>query len=100
MSLMGYYVEVNYVCIYCLIVWYFGVEVVFDVENYYNFVWKEMYDGEEVVVYCKGVMLVGEGVLGVILGLMVDFVFFVCGKDGVGLLFLVSYGVGCVMSCM
>lgn len=71
-----------------------GVEIIVGVENYYNFVWKEVYYGCEVIVYCKGVIFVGVGVFGVIFGLMVDFVFVVCGKGYLESFDFVFYGVG------
>ena len=41
-----------------------GAEVALDVENHHNFAWKEIHDGEEVVVHRKGATPAGEGALG------------------------------------
>jgi len=98
MSLMGHYAAANHACIHRHIAANLGVEVLLDVENHHNFAWKEIHDGEEVVVHRKGATPAGEGVLGVIPGSMADNAYLVRGKDGTGSLSSASHGAGRVMS--
>ncbi|MEM1250402.1 MAG: RtcB family protein, partial [Acidobacteriota bacterium] len=98
MSLMGHYAEANHACIHRSVARHLSAEVALDVENHHNFAWKEIHDGEEVVVHRKGATPAGEGVLGVIPGSMADPAFLVRGKDGAGSLSSASHGAGRVMS--
>ncbi|MCA9920554.1 MAG: RtcB family protein, partial [Anaerolineales bacterium] len=70
MNLMGRYAAANHDCIHREVAHHLGVEVLADVENHHNFAWKEVHDGEEVVVHRKGATPAGEGVLGIIPGSM------------------------------
>lgn len=73
--------------------------VVMVVNCYYNYVQKEMYYGQELLVIWKGVVSVCEGELGIIFGSMGMCSYIVCGKGNVDSFYSCSYGVGWVMSC-
>ena len=98
MSLMGHYAEANHACIHRHIAEHLGAEVLLDVENHHNFAWKEVHDGEEVIVHRKGATPAGEGVLGVIPGSMADNAYVVRGKGSEESLHSASHGAGRVMS--
>jgi tRNA-splicing ligase RtcB len=98
MELMGRYAEANHACIHQHIHQALGVEVLLEVENHHNFAWKEIHDGEEVIVHRKGSTPAGEGVLGVIPGSMADAAYLVRGKGSVASLASAAHGAGRAMS--
>ncbi len=98
MSLMGHYAEANHACIHRAIARHLGVEVLLDVENHHNFAWKEVHDGEEVIVHRKGATPAGEGVLGVIPGSMADNAYLVRGLGSAASLESAAHGAGRIMS--
>src|SRR5699024_2833977 len=75
-----------------------GAQSLVSVENHHNFAWKEVHDGEELIVHRKGAILVGKGVLGIILGSMMEPVFVVRGKGDPDSLDSAVHGAGRVMS--
>ena len=98
MSLMGEYAAANHACIHKAVSERLGVEVLLDLENHHNYAWKEIHDGEEVVVHRKGATPAGNGVLGIIPGSMADPGFVVRGKGSVDALDSASHGAGRCMS--
>ena len=66
MELMGQYAAANHACIHRHVAEHLGAEVLLDLENHHNFAWKEVHDGEELIVHRKGATPAGEGVLGII----------------------------------
>lgn len=68
------------------------------VENHHNFAWKEMHNGEELIVHRKGATPAGNGVLGVIPGSMTAPGFIVRGRGDVASLNSASHGAGRQMS--
>lgn len=68
------------------------------VENHHNFAWKEMYEGEEVIVHRKGATPAGKDVLGIIPGSMTADGFIVKGKGLDASLHSASHGAGRKMS--
>jgi tRNA-splicing ligase RtcB (3'-phosphate/5'-hydroxy nucleic acid ligase) len=68
------------------------------VENHHNFAWKEMYEGEEVIVHRKGATPAGKGVLGIIPGSMTAPGFIVKGKGENASINSASHGAGRQMS--
>ena len=68
------------------------------VENHHNFAWKEMYDGNEVIVHRKGATPAGKNVLGIIPGSMTAPGFIVKGKGENASLNSASHGAGRRMS--
>ena len=98
MELMGRYAAANHFCIHDHIKTNLGARVLLDLENHHNFAWKEMHDGEEVVVHRKGATPAGNGTLGIIPGSMTAPTFIVRGKGNVESLNSAAHGAGRVMS--
>ncbi|MFN8283917.1 MAG: RtcB family protein [Chitinophagales bacterium] len=68
------------------------------VENHHNFAWKEMHDGQELIVHRKGATPAGKNVLGIIPGSMTAPGFIVNGKGIAASLDSASHGAGRRMS--
>jgi len=98
MELMGLYAAANHACIHRHIARNLGVDVLLDLENHHNFAWKEIHDGEEVIVHRKGATPAGAGVLGVIPGSMSSPAYIVRGKGVAESLNSASHGAGRRMS--
>jgi len=98
MNLMGQYAAANHELIHRFIAKNLGVDVLLDVENHHNFAWKEVHDGEELIVHRKGATPAGDGVLGIIPGSMGDPGFVVRGKGKEESLRSASHGAGRRMS--
>jgi tRNA-splicing ligase RtcB (3'-phosphate/5'-hydroxy nucleic acid ligase) len=98
MELMGKYAAANHACIHRHVARNLGAAVILDVENHHNFAWKEIHDGEEVIVHRKGATPAGAGVLGVIPGSMATPTYLVRGKGSAASMNSASHGAGRVMS--
>lgn len=98
MNLMGDYAAANHDVIHRLISKHLASDIIAGVENHHNFAWKEVHNGEEVIVHRKGATPAGEGVLGVIPGSMADPAFVVRGKGNLESLKSASHGAGRRMS--
>jgi tRNA-splicing ligase RtcB (3'-phosphate/5'-hydroxy nucleic acid ligase) len=68
------------------------------VENHHNFAWKEMYNGEELIVHRKGATPAGKDVLGIIPGSMTAPGFIVKGRGAISSINSASHGAGRQMS--
>ena len=68
------------------------------VENHHNFAWKEMWEGQEVIVHRKGATPAGKDVLGMIPGSMTAPGFIVKGKGVEAAVNSASHGAGRKMS--
>ncbi|MNL35772.1 RNA-splicing ligase RtcB [compost metagenome] len=68
------------------------------VENHHNFAWKELYNGEEVIVHRKGATPAGKGVMGIIPGSMTAPGFLVRGKGEEKAINSAAHGAGRQMS--
>lgn len=75
-----------------------GAEVLAKVENHHNFAWKEIWNGEEVIVHRKGATPAGKGVMGIIPGSMTAPGFLVRGKGEENAINSASHGAGRQMS--
>lgn len=75
-----------------------GIKPVAKVENHHNFAWKEMIDGEELIVHRKGATPAYEGELGIIPGSMIHGGYLVCGKGKPESLNSAAHGAGRRMS--
>lgn len=75
-----------------------GAKVLAKVENHHNFAWKEIYNGEEVIVHRKGATPAGKGVMGIIPGSMTAPGFLVRGKGVENAINSASHGAGRQMS--
>lgn len=98
MELMGRYAAANHACIHQGIARNLGAGVLMDLENHHNFAWKEMHDGEEVIVHRKGATPAGAGVLGIIPGSMASATYVARGRGSRDALDSASHGAGRVMS--
>ncbi len=98
MNLMGEYAAANHACIHRHMVSALGARVLLDVENHHNFAWKEVHDGEELIVHRKGATPAGKGVLGIIPGSMATPAYVVRGLGHPESLNSAAHGVGRVMS--
>ncbi|MCA9922166.1 MAG: RtcB family protein [Anaerolineales bacterium] len=98
MELMGQYAKANHACIHKHVVKALGAKVLLDIENHHNFAWKEMHDGEIVIVHRKGSTPAGDGVIGIIPGSMGAPGYVVRGKGNAASLNSAAHGAGRRMS--
>jgi tRNA-splicing ligase RtcB len=98
MNLAGDYASACHHIIHAKIAKQLGRKPITMVENHHNFAWKEMYDGNEVVVHRKGATPAGKNVLGIIPGSMTANGFIVKGKGEVASINSASHGAGRLMS--
>lgn len=75
-----------------------GGQVLAKIENHHNFAWKEVWNGEEVVVHRKGATPASKDVMGIIPGSMTAPGFLVRGKGEVNAINSASHGAGRQMS--
>lgn len=75
-----------------------GATVLAKVENHHNFAWKEVWNGEEVIVHRKGATPAEKGVMGIIPGSMTAPGFLVRGKGEENAINSASHGAGRQMS--
>lgn len=75
-----------------------GLRAVCKVENHHNFAWKEVHDGQELIVHRKGATPAAKGELGIIPGSMSSHGFIVSGLGYSGSLNSASHGAGRKMS--
>ena len=75
-----------------------GFKPIMKVENHHNFAWKEMVDGEEMIVHRKGATPAKLGELGIIPGSMIHPGYLVSGKGNEASTNSASHGAGRAMS--
>jgi tRNA-splicing ligase RtcB len=98
MNLAGDYARACHHTIHAKIAKAISEKPVASVENHHNFAWKEIYEGQEVIVHRKGATPAGKGVLGIIPGSMTAPGFIVKGKGETAALNSASHGAGRKMS--
>ncbi len=98
MNLAGDYASACHHVIHDKIAHSLGREPLRIVENHHNFAWKEIYEGQEVIVHRKGATPAGKDVLGIIPGSMTAPGFIVKGKGENAALSSASHGAGRRMS--
>lgn len=98
MNLAGDYASACHHTIHAKITKAIGEKPIAVVENHHNFAWKEMYQGNEVIVHRKGARPAGKNVLGIIPGSMTAPGFIVKGKGEAAYLNSASHGAGRKMS--
>jgi len=98
MNLAGDFASACHEVIHTKLVKAMGAQVLARVENHHNFAWKEMYNGQEVIVHRKGATPASEGVLGIIPGSMTAPGFLVKGKGHAASINSASHGAGRQMS--
>jgi tRNA-splicing ligase RtcB len=98
MNLAGDYAKACHDDIHKRLIADVGGKVLLNIENHHNFAWKEMVDGEELIVHRKGATPAQEGVLGIIPGSMTTNGYIVKGKGNVSSIQSASHGAGRKMS--
>ncbi len=98
MNLAGDYASACHEVIHRKLTKAIGAEVLAKVENHHNFAWKEILDGQEVIVHRKGATPAGKGVMGIIPGSMTAPGFLVRGKGETTAINSASHGAGRQMS--
>lgn len=98
MNLAGDYASAYHDIINQKLVKAMGGAVLARIENHHNFAWKEIWNGEEVIVHRKGATPAGKGVMGIIPGSMTAPGFLVRGKGASDALNSASHGAGRQMS--
>jgi tRNA-splicing ligase RtcB len=98
MNLAGDYASACHEIIHTKIKKALGATILAKVENHHNFAWKEVWNGEEVIVHRKGATPAGKGVMGIIPGSMTAPGFLVRGKGEEGAINSASHGAGRQMS--
>jgi tRNA-splicing ligase RtcB len=94
MNLMGEYASANHEVIHREIALSLGRDPIFTIDNHHNYAWKEVHNGEELIVHRKGATPAGKGVLGVIPGSMGTPAYLVRGKGNPDSLCSASHGAG------
>lgn len=98
MTLAGDYASACHYDIHRRMVKSMGMNVIGKVENHHNYAWKEIHDGEELIVHRKGATPAGKGVMGIIPGSMVSPAYIVMGKGNSDSIHSASHGAGRLMS--
>ena len=98
MNLAGDYASASHEIIHQKLARAIGGQLLAKIENHHNFAWKEIWNGEEVIVHRKGATPAGKGVMGIIPGSMTAPGFLVRGKGVEGALNSASHGAGRQMS--
>jgi tRNA-splicing ligase RtcB len=98
MQLMGRYASAHHALIHEGLARRLGARVLLVVENHHNFAWKEIHDGEELIVHRKGATPAARDALGVIPGSMAAPGFVVRGRGNRESLDSCSHGAGRAMS--
>lgn len=98
MNLAGDYASACHEVIHIKMQQALGAVVLAKVENHHNFAWKEVWNGEEVIVHRKGATPAGKGVMGIIPGSMTAPGFLVRGKGEENAINSASHGAGRQMS--
>lgn len=98
MNLAGDYASACHQVIHEKITKAIGANVIAKVENHHNFAWKEIWEGEEVIVHRKGATPAGKDIMGIIPGSMTAPGFLVRGKGEENSINSASHGAGRQMS--
>ena len=98
MNLAGDYASACHEVIHHKIEKALGVPLLAKIENHHNFAWKEIHNGEEVIVHRKGATPASKDVLGIIPGSMATAGFLVRGKGNEESINSASHGAGRLMS--
>lgn len=98
MNLAGDYAAACHATIHQKIAKTLGTEPMALIENHHNFAWKEIHDGEELIVHRKGATPAGKDVMGIIPGSMATPGFLVRGKGDAAAIHSASHGAGRQMS--
>ena len=98
MNLAGEYASACHEIIHKRMATAIGGQVMTTIENHHNFAWKEMWNGQEVIVHRKGATPASKDVMGIIPGSMTAPGFLVRGKGDESGINSASHGAGRRMS--
>lgn len=98
MNLAGDYASACHEVIHSRMAKAIGAQVITTIENHHNFAWKEMWNGQEVIVHRKGATPASKDVMGIIPGSMTAPGFLVRGKGEASGINSASHGAGRRMS--
>lgn len=98
MNLAGDYAKACHDEIHRRMAKYLGWKSFQKIENHHNFAWKEMVNGEELIVHRKGATPAGKGVMGIIPGSMASDAYIVSGLGNEDSINSASHGAGRVLS--
>ncbi|MCT4666021.1 MAG: RtcB family protein [Flavobacteriales bacterium] len=94
MNLAGEYAKACHDNIHYRISKLLGTRFLASVENHHNFAWKEVHQGQELIVHRKGATPASKGAYGIIPGTMTEPGFLVRGKGNEASLNSASHGAG------
>ncbi|MEN9640175.1 MAG: hypothetical protein RLZZ262_2044 [Bacteroidota bacterium] len=94
MNLAGDYATACHDVIHANLERVLGLTAIGKVENHHNFAWKEVVQGEELIVHRKGATPASKGEMGIIPGSMTSKAFIVSGKGNPSSLESASHGAG------
>jgi tRNA-splicing ligase RtcB len=94
MNLAGDYAKACHDVIHQKLSKVLGEKPLLTIENHHNFAWKEMVDGEELIVHRKGATPAHEGELGIIPGSMIHAGYIVSGKGEASSINSAAHGAG------
>ena len=99
MTMAGAFAKANHDIIHSRIEHALGVVKIARFENFHNFAWKEIVNGQEVIVHRKGATPAGLGTVGLIPGSNSTPTYIVRGKGNLDSMCSSSHGAGRKMSC-
>lgn len=98
MNLAGSYASASHHLIHSRLMKAVGAQLLARIETPHNFAWKEIHNGQELIVHRKGATPAGKGVMGIIPGSMTDPGYIVRGRGEARSLQSASHGAGRRMS--
>jgi tRNA-splicing ligase RtcB len=94
MNLAGDYAKACHDIIHYRLAKALGIKPVMTIENHHNFAWKEVINGQEMIVHRKGATPAAKGQLGIIPANMMDPGYIVSGKGNSQAINSASHGAG------
>jgi tRNA-splicing ligase RtcB len=98
MNLAGRYASASHHLIHSRLIKAMGAQLMARIETPHNFAWKEIHNGQELIVHRKGATPAGKGVMGIIPGSMTDPGYIVRGRGEARSLQSAAHGAGRRMS--
>lgn len=98
MNLAGSYASASHHLIHGRLIKAMGAQLLARIETPHNFAWKEIHNGQELIVHRKGATPAGKGVMGIIPGSMTDPGYIVRGRGEARSLQSAAHGAGRRMS--
>ncbi len=98
MNLAGDYAKACHDEIHRRLAKYLGWKSIRKIENHHNFAWKEIVDGEDLIIHRKGATPAHKGVLGIVPGSMASDAFIIEGLGNKNSINSAAHGAGRVLS--